>query len=264
MKKRVLTLALVLAMCLSLAAPAFADEPKTEPETTASETDDKAPETSEPVEGTDNEDAEAAESTDEDAEPAESTEPSDEDAEPAEPVPQFTDVDEGTWYTEPVAWAVEKKITTGTEPSKFSPEDDCTEGQILTFLYRAIQSAEDPDFVPSAEDMMAALGWAMEEEMVNGSSGPKFACTRATAVYYIWRAFGSPEAEAAEFSDVDADAAYAAAVSWAAEKGIVRGYPDGSFGPGDVCSRAQIVTLLYRAYAAAEEAPAEPAEPAAE
>lgn len=265
MKKRALTLALVLAMCLSLAIPAFADEPKSEttPETpaasdTADDKDTAAPET---TEDTGDEDAEPAESTepgDDDAEPAESTEPGDEDAEPTEstepsdeepePAPEFTDVPEGIWYDAPVKWAVEQKITNGTSTTKFSPDEDCTQVQILTFLYRAAQAAENPDFAPAAADMDAAVEWAKEKGMIDDSFEAGNPCTRATAASYIWQAFDAPEAESTDqFTDVtEADIA---AVSWALANGITNG--DGSetvFSPDKVCNRAQIVTFLHRAY----------------
>lgn len=192
--------------------------------------------------------------------PEESGKP--EDPKPA--APEFTDVPEGIYFEEPVAWAVEKKITNGTEPTKFSPEDTCTQLQILTFLYRAVQSAEDPDFVPAGTDMISAAAWAVEKGMAGDSFDGNAPCTRSTAVNYIWQTFDKPEAEKkAEFTDVDADADYADAVSWALEKEITNG--DGSdtiFSPDKTCTRGQIVTFLYRAYnpASAEPAPADPAE----
>lgn len=264
MKKRVLTLALVLAMCLSLAIPAFAANEDNKPETETTETTEKtddAAEPSTPAENTDDEDAEPAESTDpsdEDAEPAESTEPSDEDAEPSdedeessEPAPAFTDVDEAAFYAAAVKWAVEKKITNGTEPTKFSPDEDCTQVQILTFLYRAARGEVDPKATPTAADMDEAVKWAKEKGMIDASFEAGKFCTRSTAVSYIWQAFGSPEAEPVSFSDVDAEADYAAAVSWALEKKVTNGtsIENNTFGPDEVCSRGQIVTFLYRAYA---------------
>ena len=156
MKKRFLTLALVLAVCLSLAIPAFADD--------AAKPEDKDPVATESVkpEDKDSEPSESAEPTDKpedkDPEPSESAgEPEDKDPEPSEPAaPQFTDVPEGAYFETPVAWAVEKKITNGTEPGTFAPEDTCSRVQILTFLYRAVQSAEDPDFAPTSNDLLLA------------------------------------------------------------------------------------------------------------
>ena len=260
MKKRFLTLALVLAVCLSLAIPAFADD--------AAKPEDKDPVATESVkpEDKDSEPSESAEPTDKpedkDPEPSESAgEPEDKDPEPSEPAaPQFTDVPEGAYFETPVAWAVEKKITNGTEPGTFAPEDTCSRVQILTFLYRAVQSAEDPDFAPTSNDLLLAAKWALEKGMIGDAKTINADCTRADAVNYIWQAFGKAEAEnKAEFTDVDADADYAEAVSWAVEKKITNG--DGSdtiFNPGKTCTRGQIVTFLYRAYNPADTEPADP------
>ena len=167
---------------------------------------------------------------------------------------------EGAYFETPVAWAVEKKITNGTEPGTFAPEDTCSRVQILTFLYRAVQSAEDPDFAPTSNDLLLAAKWALEKGMIGDPKTINADCTRADAVNYIWQAFGKAEAEnKAEFTDVDADADYAEAVSWAVEKKITNG--DGSdtiFNPGKTCTRGQIVTFLYRAYNPADTEPADP------
>ena len=161
----------------------------------------------------------------------------------AEPVPEFTDVPE--WCAQAVAWAAGKGVAQGTGGDKFTPGNPCTHEQILTFLYRAVRNKG----AAAAEDMALALEWAREKGMIGDSFDPKDGCTRADAVSYIWQVKGSPEAEAAgSFTDVDADAAYAAAVSWAVETGIVEGYPDGGFQPGTVCSRGVIATMLHRTY----------------
>lgn len=278
MKKRVLTLALVLAMCLSLAIPAFAaddaaagdkDPVATEsvkPEDKDTEPEDKDPEPSNSAETPDDKDPDASEpaedTDDKDPEPSESTNPEDGEADPSEPAaPAFTDVPEGIYYEKPVAWAVEKKITNGTEPTKFDPEVTCSQVQILTFLYRAVQSAENPDFTPTATDLINALLWAKEEGMIDDTFENNKDCTRVTAASYIWQAFGSPEVEVSDqFTDVDE--ADKAAVSWMLAKEITNG--DGSdtiFSPDKTCTRGQIVTFLYRAYLAVEaETPVEPAE----
>ena len=278
MKKRFLTLALVLAMCLSLAIPAFAAaNGDTKPE----DTDPVATESAKPEESKDPETADSAKPEDKDPEPSDSAKPEDKDpepsdsakpedkdpepSEPAEPAaPEFSDVPEGAYFEIPVAWAVEKKITNGTEPTKFDPEVTCSQVQILTFLYRAVQSAEDPDFVPASTDLIAAVLWAKEKGMIGETFENNADCTRATAVSFIWQAFDKPEAEKkAEFTDVEADADYADAVNWAVENNVTKG--DGSdtiFNPGNTCTRGQIVTFLYRAYnpETTEPVPAEPAE----
>lgn len=199
-------------------------------------------------------------------EPTESAKPEDKDPEPSESVkpaaPAFTDVPEGVYYAEPVAWAVEKKITNGTEPTKFEPATTCSQIQILTFLYRAVQSAEDPDFAPDATDLTKAAEWAKEKGMIDDTFDGSKPCTRATSVNYIWQAFGKPKAEKkSEFTDVKADADYADAVDWAVEKEITDGYGSLTiFAPDRICDRGQIVTLLNRAYTKTE-APETPAEP---
>lgn len=159
----------------------------------------------------------------------------------------FTDVDTGNWVSDPVAWALMNDITTGTSETEFSPEQNCTQAQILTFLYRA---AREEQVQSSAKDMELAVQWAREKGMIDDSFDGSTPCTRATAVSYIWQAFNKPAAGApASFTDVDDNASFAGAVSWAVEKGITNG--DGSdtiFSPDKVCNRGQIVTFLYRAY----------------
>ena len=159
----------------------------------------------------------------------------------------FTDVDTGNWVSDPVAWALMNDITTGTSETEFSPSINCTQAQILTFLYRA---AREEQVESSAKDMELAVEWAREKGMIDDSFNGSTPCTRATAVSYIWQAFNKPAAGApASFTDVDDNASFAGAVSWAVEKGITNG--DGSdtiFSPDKVCNRGQIVTFLYRAY----------------
>lgn len=158
----------------------------------------------------------------------------------------FTDVDTGNWVSDPVAWALMNNITNGTEKDKFSPGQDCTQAQILTFLYRAAKGEGEA----TAEDMNKAISWAREKGMIDDSFNGDTPCTRATAVSYIWQAFDKPAAGApASFTDVEDNASFAGAVSWAVGKGITNG--DGSetiFSPDKVCNRGQIVTFLYRAY----------------
>lgn len=160
--------------------------------------------------------------------------------------PTFTDVPAGQWYADPVAWAVEKSITNGTSTTTFSPNQDCTQAQILTFLYRAARG----EGAATAEDMDKAISWAREKGMIDGAFKENTPCTRATAVKYIWQAFDKPKAEkASSFTDVDKDADYAEAVSWAVEKNVTNGYGGSdTFAPDRVCNRGEIVTFLYRAY----------------
>lgn len=162
-----------------------------------------------------------------------------------ESAPAFTDVPAGEWYADPVAWAVDGGITNGTSATTFSPAKDCTQAEILTFLYRAARG----EGKAAAGDMDKAVTWAREKGMIDDDFNGSTPCTRSTAVSYIWQAFDKPTAKASSFTDVDADAAYAKAVDWAVEKGITKG--DGSedtFAPDKVCTRGHIVTFLYRAY----------------
>ena len=166
---------------------------------------------------------------------------------PAEPEPEkpaFTDVPAGEWYAAPVAWAIEKNITNGTTDTTFSPNQTCTHAQILTFLYRANRGKG----AAAAEDMAKAVSWAREKGMIDGSFDPNAHCTRADAMKYIWQAFGSPSAADNSFTDVPAGADCAAAVSWGVANGVTNGYTDGTFRPGNTCTRGQIVTFLHRAY----------------
>ena len=189
-------------------------------------------------------------------EPAEETpaeEPTEE--EPAVVNP-FTDVAETSAYYEGILWAVEKGITTGRTETTFVPGEDCTEANILTFLWRAEGSpastvTENPfgeDVSETAYYYGAAL-WAYELGMIDETFAPNTACTRAQAVRFMWIDAGSPaDAAAASFTDVAADASYAAAVNWAVDRGITKGTGDGTtFSPDTVCTRGQIVTFLYRA-----------------
>lgn len=160
----------------------------------------------------------------------------------------FTDVDTGNWVSDPVAWALMNDITTGTSETEFSPGINCTHAQILTFLYRA---ARKEQVKSSAEDMELAVQWARENGMIDDSFDGSTPCTRATAVSYIWQALGRHAAGApASFTDVEDNASFAGAVSWAVEKKITNGAADNGakFLPDKVCSRGEIVTFLYRAY----------------
>ena len=159
---------------------------------------------------------------------------------------QFTDVAAGTWYAPPVDWAVSKGITNGTEKGKFSPTQNCTHAQILTFLYRANRGGG----AASAQDMDLAVQWAREKGMIDGGFNGSAFCTRADAVNYIWQAFGRQSAKASSFTDVPANAAYAKAVDWAVANGVTNGdnAAQTEFSPNKVCTRGHIVTFLHRAY----------------
>jgi len=173
----------------------------------------------------------------------------------------FDDVqDENTYFFTPVYWAVEQGITNGTSETTFSPDDNCTRGQIVTFLYRAagepeVTTANNPftDVVAGSYYEKAVL-WAVEQGITKGTSETTFSpddiCTRAQIVTFLYRAFGEPAVTAAaNFTDVAADAYYANAVAWAVAEDITTGTSDSTFSPDAFCIRAQAVTFLYRAYA---------------
>ena len=170
----------------------------------------------------------------------------------------FSDVDEGLYYAAPIAWAVERGITTGTSEDTFSPDALCTQGQILTFLWRASGSPETegetlpPSLTPDAvsPSFRKAVSWAYQAGILGGeawrvdSAAP---CTRGTAMSFLWRYAGSPAASApCVFTDVPPKADYAQAVAWAVENGITSGTSETTFSPGEPCTRGQIATFLYR------------------
>lgn len=166
----------------------------------------------------------------------------------------FTDVAADAYYYKPVQWAVAKAVTNGTSATAFSPDMTCTNAHILTFMWRAAESPEPAISNPFSnlkgdEYYYKAALWAYERDMVNGTvfEADK-ACTRAMTVQYFWKQAGSPKVFVfMNFADVPADADYAAAVSWAVAEGITNGTSGTTFSPDDICTRAQIVTFLYRA-----------------
>ena len=172
----------------------------------------------------------------------------------------FTDVAATSPYYDGIEWAVDEGITNGTTATTFSPYQNCTRAQIITYLWRAAGSPEPASMEPAYTDVtdtslyfFKAVQWASEQGLVEGETFDPYAgCTRAMAVYFMWVAADSPEAAAASFTDVAADADYAAAVNWAVAQGVTLGTGDGStFSPDTVCQRGQIVTFLYRAANAA-------------
>lgn len=174
-----------------------------------------------------------------------------------EPSRVFVDVKTGDYFYDAVQWAVEKGITNGTSAETFSPEDPCTRAQIVTFLWRAAGSpvvnyAMDLSDVAGDAYYAEAVRWALSEGITTGTSdhtfSPDAVCTREQAVTFLWRAAGSPAVSGeSAFEDVGADAYYARAVAWAAQNGVTNGISQALFGTGSDCTRAQIVTFLYRA-----------------
>ena len=170
----------------------------------------------------------------------------------------FSDVSTSAYYYEAVKWAQEKGITGGIGNGLFGPNQPCTRAQIVTFLWRAAGSPE-PKSMSSFPDVSAdsyyakAVAWAVESGITTGTGDGKFSpdatCTREQAVAFLYRASGSPAISGGSaFSDVAANAYYADAVAWAEKNGVTGGIGGGLFGSGNTCTRAQIVTFLYRAY----------------
>ena len=170
----------------------------------------------------------------------------------------FLDVPAGAYYEDAVVWAVGKGITSGTNATTFDPNGTCTRAQAVTFLWRAAGSPTPktklmpfPD-VPVGSYYWNAVLWAIEQGITEGTSyltfSPNVSCTRAQLVTFLWRAKGNPAVSGnAPFTDVAPDAYYAAAVTWAEKNGITGGIGNGLFGSNNTCTRAQIVTFLYRA-----------------
>ncbi len=171
-------------------------------------------------------------------------------------LPTFTDVPEGAYYYDAVAWAVENGVTSGTSATTFSPDASCTRAQMVTFLWRAAGSPEPESTVNPFTDVSAsayyydAVLWAVEQGITNGTSattfGPDATVTRGQTVTFLWRYDGSPAASGSGFADVASDAYYADAVAWAASEGITSGTSATTFSPDNDCTRGQIVTFLYR------------------
>ena len=173
----------------------------------------------------------------------------------------FTDVPKGSYYEEAVNWAVAQGITTGTTATTFSPNATCTRAQAVTFLWRAAgsptpQSRAMP-FTDVAEGSYYhdAVLWAVEQGITVGTSAATFSpdakCTRAQIVTFLWRSQKSPVAGSVNpFTDVAADAYYADAVLWAVNEDITNGTSPTTFSPDADCTRAQIVTFIWRALAA--------------
>ena len=169
----------------------------------------------------------------------------------------FVDVKASDYYYDAVLWAAQNGITSGTDAEHFSPNQPCTRAQIVTFLWRAAGSPE-PKAMSSFSDVSAdsyyakAVAWAVENGITTGTGDGKFSpdatCTRAQSVTFLFRAIGKLVDSKAEFSDVLTDSYYANAVAWAVENGVTNGIGDGLFGPDNSCTRAQIVTFLFRAY----------------
>lgn len=187
--------------------------------------------------------------------PAEPQMPLNDDSKPV--IPMFDDVLSDSYYYDAVTWEAQQGITQGTADRVFSPDMVCSRAQIVTMLWRSVDCpviGGTTDFadVPMTAYYYKAVLWAAKTGITSGTSkttfSPDIQCTRAQIVTMLWRAAGCPVIKAVtSFSDVANDAWYADAVAWAVQQGITLGTGEGVFSPDAVCTRAQIVTFLYRA-----------------
>lgn len=177
----------------------------------------------------------------------------------------FTDVPQGTYYEDAVDWAVENDITSGTSGTEFSPDETCTRAQAVTFLWRANGQPDAAGNTPFTDVATSsyyndAVQWAVANGITIGTSPntfePDAPVTRAQVVTFLYRDAGSPSASGStSFADVPTNAYYADAVRWAVTQGITAGTSANTFSPDESCTRAQIVTFLYRASDDAPELP---------
>ena len=169
----------------------------------------------------------------------------------------FYDVPNGAYFYEAVKWAVKNGITTGVGNDLFAPEQPCTRAQIVTFLWRAAGSPEPKTAssftdVPVSTYYAKAVAWAVENGITNGMTETEFApdatCTRGQSVTFLYRALKGIASGSTNFTDVASDAFYADAISWAVANNVTNGTSNTTFSPNADCTRAEIVTFLYRAY----------------
>ena len=169
----------------------------------------------------------------------------------------FIDVAPGAWFADAVEWAVSNGITNGIDSEHFGPEEVCTRGQALTFLWRAMGKPQGVfeytpfDDVPPGAYYADAVAWAYSEGIAAGIDDRHFApddpCTRGQIVTFMWRTAGKPKATISNpFVDVPGDSYYLDPILWAVQEGITMGIDSEHFAPNDSCSRAQMVTFLHR------------------
>ena len=169
----------------------------------------------------------------------------------------FGDVSADAYYYKAVQWAQEKGITDGISSNLFGPKQPCTRSQIVTFLWRAAGSPEPKSTTAGMTDVVPgsyyakAVAWAVENGITTGTAegtfSPDATCTRAQAVTFLARAQNAKATGKTAFSDVPADSYFADAVAWAQANGVTTGTSETTFSPDNDCTRAQIVTFLYRA-----------------
>ena len=170
----------------------------------------------------------------------------------------FVDVPADSYYFDAVKWAQKLGITNGKANGLFGSNDSCTRGQIVTFLWRAAgspapkgEAAVLTDVIPGSY-CYDAVAWALENGITNGLADGTFGvnstCTRGQSVTFLYRALGTAPTTVNGFTDVAAGDFYAEAVAWAVENGVTNGTTDSTFSPSNGCTRAQIVTFLFRTY----------------
>lgn len=169
--------------------------------------------------------------------------------------PKFTDVANDAYYAKPVAWAVEKGITSGTSATTFSPDKTCTNAEIITFMWNAAGKPKaslfgtyNPLFdVAENAYYYEAAKWALSEMILEDSYlRPDTKCTRGSTVEFLWKSAGWPSTDPIPYSDVKSGTQQETAVSWAVRNGLTAGTSDTTFSPDATVTRAQIVTFLYR------------------
>ena len=169
----------------------------------------------------------------------------------------FADVPANAYFADAVKWAVDKGITNGLSDTMFGPYESCTRAQIVTFLWRAAGSPEPKTMssftdVPASAYYAKAVAWAVENGITNGMTETTFApdatCTRGQSVTFLYRALKGTASGSANFTDVKSDAFYADSVNWAVASDVTNGTSNTTFSPNADCTRAEIVTFLYRAY----------------
>lgn len=169
----------------------------------------------------------------------------------------FADVPANAYFADAVKWAVDKDVTNGLTDTMFGPYESCTRTQIVTFLWRAAGSPEPKTAssftdVPASAYYAKAVAWAIENGITNGMTETTFApnatCTRGQSVTFLYRALKGTASGSANFTDVKSDTFYADAINWAVANNVTNGTSNTTFSPNADCTRAEIVTFLYRAY----------------
>ena len=169
----------------------------------------------------------------------------------------FYDVPNDAFFYEAIKWAVKSGVTNGLSDTMFGPYESCTRAQIVTFLWRAAGSPEPKTAssfadVPASAYYAKAVAWAVENGITNGMTETTFApdatCTRGQSVTFLYRALKGTASGSTNFTDVASDAFYADAINWAVANNVTNGTSATTFSPNADCTRAEIVTFLYRAY----------------